>query len=97
MLELVRHARARLTGLCGLTPATPDRPGMHGAMTAFELPPGHDPAVLRRRLWERRIEVPVIERPDRLLVRASTNFYNTEEEVDALADALEAILPAGPR
>ena len=41
--------------------------------------------------------VPVIERPDRLLVRASTNFYNTEEEVDALAGALGAILSGGPK
>jgi isopenicillin-N epimerase len=92
--ELVRHVRARLTGLGGLTPATPDQPSLHGALMAFQLPPGYDPAALRRLLWERRIEMPVIERPDRLLVRTSTHFYNTEEEIDALADALRTILPA---
>jgi isopenicillin-N epimerase len=94
MRELVRHVRQRLTGLCGLTPATPDHPQMHGALMAFQLPPGHDPVALRNRLWDRRIEMPVIERPDRLLVRTSTHFYNTEEEIDKLAVALETILPA---
>jgi isopenicillin-N epimerase len=91
--ELVRHVRSRLTGLCGLVPATPDHPGMHGPLTAFQLPPGYDPVALRQRLWERRIEMPVIERPDRLLVRTSTHFYNTEEEIDLLARALPEILP----
>ena len=92
--ELTRHVRRRLTGLCGLMPATPENPEMHGAMTAFRLPPGHDAAALRRGLWEDwRIEAPVIERPEGLLIRASTHFYNTEEEVERLAKALAALLP----
>jgi isopenicillin-N epimerase len=106
--ELVGHVRRRLTGLRALAPATPEHPDLHGAMTAFRLPPlGHGPALLghglptmpqqaaalRRALWERwRIEAPVIERPEGLLVRASTHFYNTEEEVDRLAEALAALL-----
>jgi isopenicillin-N epimerase len=75
-------------------PATPDHPQMHGALMAFQLPRGHDPVALRGRLWDQRIEMPVIERPDRLLVRTSTHFYNTEAEIDTLAAALESILPA---
>jgi isopenicillin-N epimerase len=94
---LTRHVRRRLTGLCGLRPATPEHPAMHGAMTAFEVPGRVDREALWRRLWEEyRIEMPVIERPDRLLVRVSTHFYNTEEEVDRLAAALAALLPACP-
>jgi isopenicillin-N epimerase len=91
--ELVRHVRKQLTGLCGLAPATPEAPQLSGPLVAFQLPPGHRPEELRRLLWERRIEMPVIERPDRLLVRTSTHFYNAEEEVDTLAAALERILP----
>ncbi len=87
--ELTRYVRRRLTGLCGLAPATPDHPALHGAMTAFRLPPGRDPAALRRAIWENwRIELPVIERPEGLLIRVSTHFYNTEEEVDRLSEAL---------
>lgn len=91
--ELTRHVRRRLTGLAGLTPNTPDSPDLCGAMVAFRLPAGVEAPTLRRRLWEDyRIEAAIIERPDRLLIRASTHFYNTEAEVDRLAEALLALL-----
>jgi isopenicillin-N epimerase len=87
--ELSSHVRKRLNGLAGLRLTTPDHPELHGAMTAFRLPSGVDAQALRRGLWERfRIEAPIIERPDGLLIRASTHFYNTEEEVERLAQAL---------
>jgi isopenicillin-N epimerase len=95
---LVHHVRGRLGGELGLSPATPTHPDLHGAMTAFRLPAGVDPQILRKRLWQDyRVEAPVIERPAdspaHLLIRASTHFYNTEEEVDRLAHALAHILP----
>jgi isopenicillin-N epimerase len=93
--ELVAHTRGRLTGLAGLRPATPTHPDLHGSMTAFRLPPGVDTEVLRRRLWEEhRIEAPIVERPEGPLIRVSTHFYNTEEEIDRLAAALPELLPA---
>jgi isopenicillin-N epimerase len=96
--ELTRHVRRRLTGEVGLAPATPDHPARHGALTAFELPPGTDAVALRKGLWERyRIEAPVIDRPGRLLIRASTHFYNTEEEIDRLAEALSVLTMSTPR
>jgi isopenicillin-N epimerase len=91
--ELSEYTRRRLSRVAGLRLATPDHPALHGAMTAFRLPPGSDAMELRRRLWEcHRIEAPIIERPEGLLIRVSTHFYNTEEEVDRLADALPALL-----
>jgi isopenicillin-N epimerase len=93
MRELARYVRRRLTGLAGLTPATPEHPDLYGALMAFRLPDGVRAEELRSGLWEQfRIEAPVVERPDRLLVRASTHFYNTEEEVDRLAEALAVLL-----
>jgi isopenicillin-N epimerase len=89
MRELVGHVRRRLDWL---TPATPSNPALSGAMMAFELPTGVDPAALREGLWRHRIELPVIERPDRLLVRTSTHFFNTEAEVDRLAEVLPGLL-----
>lgn len=87
--ELVRHVRGRLGAIDHLEPATPEHPDLHGAMTAWQLLGRVDPEELRRRLWRARVEVPVIERPDRLLIRTSTHFYNTEEEIDRLAGVLE--------
>jgi isopenicillin-N epimerase len=91
--ELVRYTRSRLTGLMGLVPWTPEHPHLHGALTAFRLPAGTDAVILRRRLWEEwRIEAPIVERPDCYLIRVSTHFYNTEAEIDRLAEALPALL-----
>jgi isopenicillin-N epimerase len=63
-------------------------------MTAFELPTGVNAPKLRKELWDRRIEIPVIERPERLLVRVSHHFYTTESEIDRLADVLPGVLQA---
>jgi len=90
--ELVNYTRRRLTGLAGLRLATPAEPALQGAMTAFRLSAEIDPQALRRGLWKRRLEAPVIERPEGLLIRVSTHFYNTEEEIDRLAEALPALL-----
>ena len=89
---LVAHARERLEGRCGLTLATPQSRPMHGFLTAFRLPPGVDGPTLRRRLWDRRLEAPVVDRPEGKLLRVSTHFYNTKAEIDQLADALPAML-----
>jgi isopenicillin-N epimerase len=92
--SLAAHVRRRLGDELGLPPATPAGPELCGAMTAFRLPAPTQAEELRRRLWgEYRTEVPIIERPDGLLVRVSTHFYNTEQEVDHLAGALRALLP----
>ena len=61
-------------------------------MTAFRLPDGLDVLKLRKALWDHRIEVPVIERPDRLLIRVSHHFYTTEAEIDRLAEVLLKLL-----
>ncbi|MFM8273778.1 MAG: aminotransferase class V-fold PLP-dependent enzyme [Gemmata sp.] len=92
--ELAAYTREKIGGV-GLPLATPAAPGLCGAMTAFQLPPGHRAPALRRELWARRIEIPVIERPDRLLLRVSHHFYTTEGEIDRLAGAVLALLAAG--
>lgn len=81
----------KVIGDTGLSLATPSAPGMCGAMTAFNLPPGTSAPKLRKELWARRVEIPVIERPDRLLLRVSHHFYTTEAEIDRLAEVLRQI------
>ena len=57
-------------GALGLKLATPSVAGMYGSMTAFELPikGAAKAAALRQEIWKHRIEVPIVERPDRLLL-----------------------------
>jgi isopenicillin-N epimerase len=90
---LVAAVRARLGELATLRPETPLNPDLHGFMTAWRLPAGTDAPRLRRDLWERyRIETPIVDRPDGHLIRVSTHFYNTIEEIDRLRTALTELL-----
>jgi isopenicillin-N epimerase len=86
--HLAEHTRRAID----LPPATPAASSLRGAMTAFELPPCTSAPKLRKELWARRIEVPVVERPDKLLLRVSHHFFTTEGEIDQLAGALPDVL-----
>jgi isopenicillin-N epimerase len=91
--ELAAYVRNRFTQIACLSLATPNHPALKGFMTAFRIHRSADPIALRRGIWERyRIEVPIIERPDGLLIRVSTHFFNTEAEIDRLAFALDDLL-----
>jgi isopenicillin-N epimerase len=87
--ELVCYTQQRMGAVPGLQLHTPNHPQMHGFLTAFKLPANVDGPALRQRLWLRhRIEAPVIDRPEGQLLRVSTHFYNSKEEVDRLAEAI---------
>jgi isopenicillin-N epimerase len=91
---LVGLVRARLGEVPGLRLQTPSHPALHGFMTAFRLPEGTRPPPLREGLWKHRIEAPVVERPEGPMLRISTHFYNTEEEIARLAEVLPELLRA---
>lgn len=91
--RLADRVRDRLGGHLGLAAAIPTNPALCGYLTTYRLPPGVAAPVWRRALWERwRLEVPLVERPDGLLLRVSTHYYNTEAEIDRLADAVASLL-----
>jgi len=91
--ELVRFTRERLGEIPGLSFSTPLDARLHGFMNAFRLPKNVDAPTWRKRLWEEfRIEAPIVDRPEGLLLRVSTHFYNTEEEIDCLEKAVRSIL-----
>ncbi|MFM7150060.1 MAG: aminotransferase class V-fold PLP-dependent enzyme, partial [Gemmataceae bacterium] len=92
--QLAAHVRERIT--C-IPLATPPEASLSGAMTAFELPPEVVPDRLREALWNARIEALVAERAERNLFRVSTHVYNTEAEVDRLADLLPGMLAKSRR
>ena len=86
--ELVAYARQKGQEL-GLKLATPADPRLHGSMVAFELPKGTDPVKLRTHLWDHKVEIPIIDRPDRLLTRVSCHCYTTEAEIDRWAGVMK--------
>jgi isopenicillin-N epimerase len=90
--ELSCHVRQTLGTIADLQLITPDQPQLHGTLTAFRMPGNIDLPALRRGLWDHRIEVNVFERPEGPVVRTSTHFYNTEEEVNRLAAVLPGLL-----
>jgi isopenicillin-N epimerase len=94
MAELSAYARKRIGEDCDLSSATPAEPELHGALTAFQLPfhGAEKASALRNAIWKYCIEIPIIQRPERLLIRVSTHFYNTEEEIDRLSEVLPATL-----
>jgi isopenicillin-N epimerase len=85
--QLGHYARERIGSVPHFRLATPTNPELHGPLTAFEIP-ACDPVALRAKLWAARVEVPVVERPDRLMIRTSGNFYNTEAEFEQLREVL---------
>jgi isopenicillin-N epimerase len=90
--RLVAQVRRRLDGMGGMRLVTPENPAMRGRLTAFRVPQGINLPALKDGLWERRIEVNAFERPDGAILRVSTHFYNTEDEIDLLARVLPALL-----
>jgi isopenicillin-N epimerase len=76
----------------GLAPITPDSPEWFAQMASFPLPVC-DAEPLQHRLYDEfRIKVPVVTWNDRQFVRISAQGYNTQADVDALLDALRALL-----
>ena len=90
--RLVQYVRQRFAGITALSLATPTHPALHGFLTAYRLPAHVKAPLWRTFLWERfRIEAPIVERPEGLLLRVSTHFYNTEEEIDCIGHAAESV------
>jgi len=83
--KLQSYTRSRFDDLAGIKRATPDDPQMHGAMTAYWMPTETPADEVRRRLWDELIEVPITEWPDGRMMRVSTHFYTTEQEIDGFA------------
>jgi isopenicillin-N epimerase len=98
MRELASCVRQELGQIDSLNLATPASVELSGAMVAFRLPPKIDVAALRRGLWDpHRIEIGLHERRDGNLLRVSTHFYNTADEVGKLAGVLPGVMAGAVR
>lgn len=90
---LLQQALERISELTGLPPLYPLDSSFYGQMGVAQLPV-LEPTVLKSRLYdEYKIEVPVIEWQDKILIRISVQAYNDQADIDALVQALAILLP----
>lgn len=88
---LAADAQRRVAQMTGIPAPVPEH--SFAQMALCELPADTDLGVLKARLYdEYRVEIPVIDWGGRKFVRVSIQAYNTPSDVDALINALEAIL-----
>ena len=89
---LARYARQCLAEVTQRHPLTPDSDNWYGSMAHVPLPPG-DGMPLQTALWENfGIEVPIIEFGGGRFVRVSCHLYNSQADIDLLADGLRELL-----
>ncbi|HZA91477.1 MAG TPA: aminotransferase class V-fold PLP-dependent enzyme, partial [Gemmatimonadales bacterium] len=96
--ELAVEARTRIAALSDLPQIAPvESPEGYSwfrQMTVAPLPEGIDGKALKRRLYdEYRVEIPVTGSIDKPLIRVSFQGYNTHDDLEALMEALEHLMP----
>ena len=91
--RLLRQAIERICDLTNMPPLYPLDSDFYSQMGIAPLPLSNI-AVLKSRLYdEHKIEVPLIQWRDKQFVRISVQGYNTQEDIDALVNALQKLLP----
>jgi isopenicillin-N epimerase len=91
--SLLQQAIERICDLTHLPPAYPLDSDFYSQMGIAPLPHS-DLMTLKSRLYEEfNIEVPLTEWHDKQYIRISVQGYNTQEDVDALLEALKVLLP----
>jgi isopenicillin-N epimerase len=91
--KLLRQAIERICDLTKLTPLYPLDSDFYSQMGIAPLPKS-DLVLLKSRLYdEYQVEVPLTQWLDKQFVRISIQGYNTQQDVDALVNALKFLLP----
>lgn len=92
--ELARQALLRIHELTGLPSLYPPDAGFYQQMVTAPLPAIADLPGFKAGLYdEYRIEVPCLSWNEHQFIRISVQGYNTQEDIDALLQALERVLP----
>ena len=90
LLVGARDAVARITGMPHVCPNSTD---WFAQMAVLELPPGTDGAKLQCELYDRfKVELPINNWNDRVLMRIAVQGYNTRSDLERLAEGLEQLL-----
>lgn len=92
---MLRDFRRRMHARWDTAPLYPDTPEWYRQLAVITLPETA-PEDLHDRLFSRHdIEVPITAHGDRRFVRVSVQGYTTQDDLDALAAALDAEIPTG--
>jgi isopenicillin-N epimerase len=91
--ERVIDTVQRIADLSGMQPISPLTTEWIGQMASAPLPSSVNVSELHTRLYDKyRIEIPVLEWHGRNFIRCSIQAYNTQEDADALVQALKESL-----
>jgi isopenicillin-N epimerase len=90
---LLRQAIERICDLTELPPLYPLDSDFYYQMGIAPLPLSNLPLLKSRLYDEYKIEVPLTEWQNKQFIRISVQGYNTQEDIDALVNALEVLLP----
>lgn len=91
--DLLHQGIERICNLVNMPPLYPLDTDFYCQMGIAPLP-SSNLAVLKSRLYdEHKIEVPLIQWQDKQFVRISVQGYNSQEDIDALVNALKMLLP----
>jgi isopenicillin-N epimerase len=89
MRNLAFYTRVALQDQSGLECITPQADQLSAAMTSFAMYGFGDTLLLHNWLWQQhRIEVALMTHEGGQILRVSTHVFNTEAEIDRLADVL---------
>jgi isopenicillin-N epimerase len=92
--RLASQAQDAIVNLTGLSPIHRPNSETYKQMVAVPLPETTNMQSLKARLYnEYRIEVPLTNWCGKKLIRISVQGYNTQDEIEALLVALDALLP----
>ncbi|HUG10355.1 MAG TPA: aminotransferase class V-fold PLP-dependent enzyme [Opitutaceae bacterium] len=91
--ELLAGAREAVARVTCMPQICPDSPDWFTQMAVLELPPGTDGAKLQHELYDRfKVELPIGEWNDRVLMRVAVQGYNTQSDLDRLVIGLKELL-----
>jgi L-cysteine/cystine lyase len=88
-LALARQLKAALSEIPGVTVVSPTRDDISCGLTAFRVE-GVEPDEAVTRLWEDH-EIVLRQVREMSCIRASTHFFNTEEEIGTFVDAVRGL------
>jgi isopenicillin-N epimerase len=91
--DLLQKGMAGIEAITGVASIYPDKHA-YCQMTVMPLPPIADLPKLKTQLYtDFRVEVPLTSWQDQQFIRVSVQGYNTEDDIEALLEALTALLP----